>query len=816
MSSFDFYVRHDSFISRILVLLLFVTILAACDGDNNSNNEKGELEPGTDYSAIIERTEYGTAHITADDWGSLGFGQGYAFAQDRFCVLADQILKVRSQRARYFGPGEDNEHVYSDFAYLALGVIEKAESSLSQLSGEGREMLKGYVAGFNHFLVETGVDGLPGECAGSDWVSELDEVSLMAYYLDVAMLAGSRNFLEAIADAAPPSAQVQASSPDFGKRKEFGGASNGIALGGDMTVNGRGLLLSNTHLPWEGELRYHEVHLTLPGELDVAGVTLSGVMGTLIGFNDSMAWTHTTSPSNQFVIYTLDLVPDNPTRYYFGEEERDMLSNTYSIDVLQDDGTLLETSRTLYSSHYGPMLNPSAFGLSWSGSTAYSLFDINASNSTLTDTFRNMAQAKSVDELRKVFETVGGVPWNHTMATDSDGEVLYADTTLVPNFSDAGEAAFNALLTSEGFNFTKLAFGAGVVVVDGSDPLFSIEEDPAATLAGAIPFNEAPKLLEHRDFVANSNDSYWLSNPEVPLTGYSLRYGDVEAPRTLRTRMGLTQLMESDKLTRTSLEQLLFANRSYTAEIWRDDFVSYCSGYEQAVSSDGRTIDIREACSLLANWDGRYNLNSIGAVFFREVTARVDPQGRLGGADVFEVAFDANDPVATPRGLTEEGKAQLLVDLADAVIRLEDVGIQLDSPLGDNQFGLQGDQRFALHGGQGGREGAFNIVSYSSGGALNSSLLDRTPRSEVINPITRLTTEGYLVNFGASFIMAVEFTEEGPVADAILTYSQSDDPDSPHFSDQMSLYSSKTWRPLAFTREQIESDPMLTSTTVTN
>ena len=64
--------------------------------------------------------------------------------------------------------------------------------------------------------------------------------------------------------------------------------------------------------------------------------------------------------------------------------------------------------------------------------------------------------------------------------------------------------------------------------------------------------------------------------------------------------------------------------------------------------------------------------------------------------------------------------------------------------------------------------------------------------------------------------MVVEFADDGPVADAILTYSQSDDPDSPHFNDQMPLYSSKTWRPLPFTREQIEADPFLTSIQVSN
>jgi acyl-homoserine-lactone acylase len=272
-----------------------------------------EQEAMRDLTRAREDMQHLTAHIMADSWRSLGYGQGYAFAQDRFCVLADQVLKVRSQRARYLGAGENEEHVTSDFAYQALGVIENAQQALAEMSEDGREMLEGYVAGFNQFLQENGADNVPGECAGADWISELDAPSLMAYYLDVAMLAGSRNFTTAIANAAPPGVSSAGADSSEIRQLHFGGASNGIALGSQMTENGRGLLLSNTHLPWEGELRYHEVHLTVPGEIDVAGVTLSGVMGVLIGFNEDIAWTHTTSPSNQFVIYTLTLISMPPT-----------------------------------------------------------------------------------------------------------------------------------------------------------------------------------------------------------------------------------------------------------------------------------------------------------------------------------------------------------------------------------------------------------------------------------------------------------------------------------------------------------------------
>jgi hypothetical protein len=55
------------------------------------------------YSARIRRTEYGIPHVTATDYGSLGYGYGYAFAQDDLCVMASwvQVKRCTSTPVRY-------------------------------------------------------------------------------------------------------------------------------------------------------------------------------------------------------------------------------------------------------------------------------------------------------------------------------------------------------------------------------------------------------------------------------------------------------------------------------------------------------------------------------------------------------------------------------------------------------------------------------------------------------------------------------------------------------------------------------------------
>src|SRR5689334_4425666 len=79
------------------------------------------------FSAEITRTEYGVPHVTARDYGSLGYGAAYAYAEDNLCLLADRVVAVRSERAKYFGPDEitrtasrDVKNIDSDFYYRAF------------------------------------------------------------------------------------------------------------------------------------------------------------------------------------------------------------------------------------------------------------------------------------------------------------------------------------------------------------------------------------------------------------------------------------------------------------------------------------------------------------------------------------------------------------------------------------------------------------------------------------------------------------------------------------------------------------------------
>jgi acyl-homoserine-lactone acylase len=61
--------------------------------------------------------------------------------------------------------------------------------------------------------------------------------------------------------------------------------------------------------------------------------------------------------------------------------------------------------------------------------------------------------------------------------------------------------------------------------------------------------------------------------------------------------------------------------------------------------------------------------------------------------------------------------------------------------------------------------------------------------------------------YGNSYIQFVTWDDAGPVAEGMLTYGQSSNPESPYFSDLTRLYSSGKWVKLPYTDAQITADP---------
>jgi acyl-homoserine-lactone acylase len=107
-------------------------------------------------------------------------------------------------------------------------------------------------------------------------------------------------------------------------------------------------------------------------------------------------------------------------------------------------------------------------------------------------------------------------------------------------------------------------------------------------------------------------------------------------------------------------------------------------------------------------------------------------------------------------------------------------------------------------------DGVANVTAYRH---FNGSLLPATPRGPASD--SGLTRDGYVINYGSSFILAAELGPDGARARALLTYGNSSDPASPFHRDQLEAFARGELRPVLLTDAQIAADPALVTEEVT-
>ncbi|GMU05471.1 penicillin acylase family protein [Corallococcus caeni] len=770
--------------------------------------------------ATLHRTAYGVPHIEADGYRGLGAGIGYAQAQDAVCILADQFLKVRGERARYLGRGPGDAFLESDFTYLGLALRTRAEASFAEQSQELRDLVQGYAAGYNQYLKDVPADQRPAPCRGAAWVKPISAYDLLAYHLDLSLFDTLVPLLGYVGNAQPPGVEAGGqrlpSRPLALPRRKDTLGSNGWALGREKTASGRGMLVANPHFPWEGSLRFHESHQTIPGKLDVYGVSLLGVPAINIGFNRDLAWTHTVTASSHMTLYRLKLVPGDPTAYVYDGAIRRMTSRTVTVDVRGDDGGMTKATRTFWRSHYGPML--AGPGADWTGELAYTTRDATENNDRFAEHWLRLNKAHSINEAADVERTVRGAPWVNTLLTSVAGDTRYVDASRVPFLSPDTVVAYRDSLesTPDAQVFASL----GLILLDGStsrDEWVGLDGESQ----GLVPTTVIPQLTR-TDFVMNANDPATFANPAQPLLNLPFLYEifGTRGRMSTRSHMNLTLITEqgeaaasgSDgRFTREEAEQAILSNRTWVAEQLRAAVVQRCQGAGPVVV-DGAPVDITDACRLIAAWDGRLELDRQGAIVWREFLNGFSRSDLVDKGALFAQPFDAARAAVTPAGLVPApavGVDPVNQKLAEAVALLGKAGIAVGTKLGDVQFAWKGDRKVPLHGGAA-FEGVTNVVGYSG---VNATLLPQSqPQGPLLSPSTGLTPEGYLVDFGTSFLMVMEFTQDGPRANAVLSYAESADPASPHFADQTDLFSGKHFRPVLFNKADILADPALTTT----
>jgi acyl-homoserine-lactone acylase len=479
--------------------------------------------------------------------------------------------------------------------------------------------------------------------------------------------------------------------------------------------------------------------------------------------------------------YQLKLVPGDPTSYYLNGKPVKMGRITVAVSFGHTT-----VRHTFYTTHWGLVMDVPQVPLNayvWNASTAYALYDaVAAAGPRAADEYLRMGQARSVAGLYRVEAKWLAIPTFNTIAADDRGNAYYGDVGATPAVS---QGKINACLPP---GIPTLVYDqARLVTLDGSRSSCAPANIAHTPARGIFSARYLPHLFR-RDYVENSNDSYWLANPSHPLTGFSPIIGETGTAQGLRTRIGNQMIaarvagadgLGAPKFTISTLQRMWEGDRSEGAALVLSALVSDCRGHPVQASSSGTIVDLTPACNALAGYNGTGSLNAKGGWLF-SVWSELDTDSHF-----YATAFDPSQPLTTPAGLNTGPNAAPLKWLADAVLNLQNHGLPVDASYGQVQHAPQ-SRKIPIHGCS---TGCFNAIYANNDTPATAGPVQAAPYGQVYD--------------GSSLVMTTQLGRRGPVSQGILTYSQSTNRTSPWYANMTKLYSRERWVKLAYTARQL-------------
>ncbi len=755
------------------------------------------------YSVSLTRTTGGVANISGANLADVGFGIGYAQAQDGICVLAETFLTVAGERSAFLGPegvfkneaegGLVFTNLYSDLYWTSI-KNDHAIQKLLRLqypqgpSAEAHQVVKGYAAGYDAYLKQIG--GAAGvtnpACKGAAWVRPIKAIDVWRRIYQVDDLAGNSALgpaAEANPAYGPPAPAAKGRSPHkastpgmslaemarIGHSKLLG--SNGLAVGGEDATNGGGVVLANPHFPWHGSERFWEMNVEVPGSYHATGAGIWGLPGINIGHNQNVAWTHTVSTNTTITFWYLPSA--GPEKYYWKGKTAAIKKRSVTVEALEH-GELVPRTGSLYYSKYGPVF--------WEGALRVAVDDANANNLRGPDQWLAISKAENASQVIEAERAIQGVPWVNTIGADDQGNAFYTEIAVASSLTKV--FVHSACNLAPG-SLTGPYLGNGKC---------EAPESPGAIVPGILAGSDEPSLIR-KDYVENSNNSFWLANANSPLTGFSPSLGGEEENPGMRAQTGIDMVAQrmgtynsgvpTDGLspapgfTAETMQESWTKFRSLPAERALPGLREIC---EHAVTEDGGVIngvDVSGACPVLNGYSATATLDDKGGWLFQEWFEHA-PTGQAG---FWVHPWTVTEPVYTPNTLNTSLQASKEA-LATAVSSMETRGIPLDASFGEVQRAPQA--------------GAAPMPGCSDGGGCYAAVGSSFP-----TPSSKQTQ----VTGGTSIVMFTELQAgHEPLAKALLAYSQSEDSTSPYYEDQTQRLSKNEWITLPWTPASVAED----------
>ncbi len=406
---------------------------------------------GLDASAEVLRDVDGVPHIYARTLHDLFYVQGYVTAQDRLFQL-DFLRRIGQGRlSEVFGAAT----LDSDRFLRTLGIYRTALREVDVVASDTRAALQAYADGVNKFVdthrdappiefVLLGIGWEPWQPAdsavigkimawdlGGNMQSELVRADVLARLGPEAarvLFPGAPSESPSILS---PSGGASLGIPGLESLRSVSGAmddaplglgSNSWVLSGTRTATGRPLLADDTHLALRNPSIWYLVHLVGAG-FDVAGFTIPGAPGVVIGHNARIAWGVANLGPDVQDLYVEQPNPGDLTQFRFGAGFETAETRREEVRVKGRDGVPLDVTVT----RHGPVLTPVLEGTKQIVALRWTALE----PGHLLDAVYRLDRAASWQDFRAALRD-WDVPGQNFVYADIDGHIGYQATGRIP------------------------------------------------------------------------------------------------------------------------------------------------------------------------------------------------------------------------------------------------------------------------------------------------------------------------------------------------------------------------------------------------
>ena len=394
--------------------------------------------PGLSEPVAIERDSYGVVTIRAANDADAYFALGFVHAQDRL----SQMELTRRLASGRLSEAVGDATLETDRLMRTLGLRRQAEAQLAIMSPTLRATIDAYTAGVNAFL-ETHEGAWPPEFyvmrnTPEPW-QPVD--SLLWGRLMAIQLSGNwrEEYLRARLAKALTAEQLEWLWPESGRddvaelapgpddAADLAAASNAWAIAPSRSASGGALLAGDPHLGLRLPTYWYLARIETP-DWTLTGATAPGVPLVIIGHNDRVAWSFTTTHGDTQDLFIERLDPDDPDRYLTPEGSAPFETRTETIHI-RNEALTFEVRET----RHGPVISDLDMveGIAEDNevvSLAWACLD---KDDRTADALYRINRARDAIELRAALDDFH-CPLQNVIYADADGRIGFMTAGRVP------------------------------------------------------------------------------------------------------------------------------------------------------------------------------------------------------------------------------------------------------------------------------------------------------------------------------------------------------------------------------------------------